>query len=117
MTYIVEPKVFYWVQVLDSIKTVAVVCAVLGIMASACLWASYWVEYKEDDEKWLRGPRYGALAVSILGVAVAIFAPSRDTMIAMLVAKTATVENLGFTIDTLKEAVDYIVEAVARIKG
>jgi hypothetical protein len=37
-------------------------------------------------------------------------------MYAMLIAKMATVENVSITVDGIKSAVDYIVEAAKAIK-
>lgn len=115
MTYIVDPSVLYWIGVLNIISSVAVACAIFGLIIAVIVWVVYWESGEESD--YLRGPRVASVIMLAVGLLAAIFTPSKETMIAMLVAKTATVENVGFTIDTLKEAVDYIVEAIARIKG
>lgn len=42
----------------------------------------------------------------------AIFIPSKETSIEMLVAKTATFDNVDWTVQQVKEVVDYIVRAI-----
>ncbi len=51
--------------------------------------------------------------IGLLGV---VFIPDKQTMIEMLVAKTATVENAEWTVDAVKQAVDYIVSAIQTLK-
>ena len=59
--------------------------------------------------KWL-------LVATIVFGLIVIFAPSKQTMIEMLVAKYATVDNAEWTADALKSLVDYIVQAAQAIK-
>ena len=54
-----------------------------------------------------------AAVVSIIGV---VFIPSKETMIEMLIAKMATEQNVQFSVDTIKNLIDYIVEASKAIK-
>ena len=117
MTYLIEPSVFYWMQVLDAVKTIAIVFAIISFIIATIVWGTYAAEGEDEEKGWLRAPRIASVVAFCLFVLVAAFVPSKETMIAMLVAKTATVENIGWTADTLKEAVDYIVEAIAKIKG
>lgn len=48
---------------------------------------------------------------------LAVFMPSKETVIAMEIAKLATAENIMWTVDQLKNIVDYITESIARIAG
>lgn len=117
MTYIIEPSVFYWMNVIDGAKTVSVICAVFGMIAAVIVWGSYFADGGEFEEGWLKGPRIATLVAVVVGTLAAVFLPSKEALVAMLVAKTATVENVGWTVDALKEAVDYIVEAISKIRG
>ena len=117
MTYLIDPKVFYWINVLDTLGSVMAVCAILGGIASIIVWITYWTYCEDEDKDFLKGLRITVLVVTVVGIVASVFIPNRETLIAMLVAKTATVENIGWSVDTLKEAVDYIVEAIAKIKG
>jgi hypothetical protein len=42
--------------------------------------------------------------------------PSDDTLIEMMIAKQATYDNAQWTLETLKSAVDYIVNAIKSVK-
>lgn len=117
MTYLIEPSVFYWMQVLDAAKSLSVVMAIISFIVATIAWGAYITDGDEDDKTWLRTPRVASVVVFILSVLAATFIPSKETLITMLVAKAATVENVGWTVDALKEVVDYIVEAIAKIKG
>ncbi len=117
MTYLIEPSVFYWMQVLDAVKSIAIVFAIISFIIATIAWGTYACEGEDEGKGWLRAPRIASVVAFCLFVLVAAFVPNKETMIAMLVAKTTTVENIGWTADTLKEAVDYIVEAIAKIKG
>ena len=52
--------------------------------------------------------------ISVLG---AVFIPTEETMLKILIAKYATHENLSITVDGIKSAVDYIINAIKEIKG
>ena len=54
---------------------------------------------------------------SLIICAIAIFLPSKETLISMMIAKYATKENLGMTVEGIKSAVDYIMDAIKEIKG
>jgi len=45
-----------------------------------------------------------------------IFIPSRNTMLEMQIARYATYENAEWTVETIKSAVDYIVQAIGSLK-
>lgn len=117
MTYLINPSVFYWVSVLSTLKDVMVACIIFGCIVATISWVSYCMYKDLEEEGYLRGPRIISVIIIIIGIFGAVFIPSKETMITILVAKAATVENIGWTFDTLKEAVDYIVKAIAEIKG
>lgn len=135
MEYIVNPKIFYWLNILDNFKiTIEILIAALGIaiisdvvimVFSYCEGRDYKDCKDEDgnptDSDWrnflftLKILKCLATILVVL-VLLAIFIPSKEVMIEMLIAKFSTVENANFAIETLKEAVDYIVEAIGSLK-
>lgn len=117
MTYLIDPKVFYWINVLSSLNGFMVGCIIVGIIVTTISWVTYWMYCDDEGEDYLKSVRILSLVILVVGVVGAVFIPNKETLITMLVAKTVTVENVGWTVDTLKEAVDYIVEAIAKIKG
>ena len=118
MNYIINPAVFYWMSVIDSILFLAVGSAVLSGVAAVILFCiKTFDDYlDEDDEKKISKYIKPLSIVCIVSLIVTIFAPSKNTMIQMLVAKCATYDNANWTLETIKSAVDYIVEAIKSLK-
>lgn len=135
MDYIINPKIFYWMNVLDNFKiTIGILIAALSIAIISdviVIVVNYFEgrDYKDckdedgnpTDSDW----RNFLLALKILKciapifvvlVLLVIFIPSKEAMIEMLIAKFATVENVNGSIDALKSVVDYIVEAIGSLK-
>lgn len=82
----------------------------------------YFDELKKQIEAAKRWKKLAIISFCIVGVCILVrmFVPSRDTMIEIMIAKTATVENVtngvNFTVDTFKEIVDYVVNAINSLK-
>ena len=57
-----------------------------------------------------------SIGVCVVGGLFLIFVPSKETLIEMMVAKQATYENATWTVDALKSAVDYVVQAIQSLK-
>lgn len=125
--YIIDPSVFYWVNVFGSLQIVfAIFGAILTISGIGFLigWFMYHNEkfdYDTESEYYIRAKRYEKLCkqwvmvLLIIGiplVLVSIFIPSKQTGIEMMVAKTATFENVDWTVAQVKEIIDYIVSAL-----
>lgn len=127
MDYIINPMWFYWVQIFSGIGVLAAVLTIIlsitfiiGVIDWMICKVSY-RDYPSISEK--EKHRYLALeklfkpfviALSICAV-VCIVSPSKETMISMMVAKYATHTNAQLTVDAIKSAVDYIVQAIKSI--
>lgn len=134
MNYIIDPSVFYWINVLGILQTVLAIlggCSLAGgIIALIYGWygkanaydRKYSCVYKEynyviDDRemqealKWIKIGKILSV-VSVIFIIASIFVPGKATSIEMLVAKTATFENVGMSIESIKELIDYIVMAI-----
>ena len=139
--YIIDPAVFYWINVLSIIQTV---CAVIGGFALTAFIAlfitflckRYWLSEPEkpdkdsryDVERYQREMRIYendlkdlrmtkkymviALVAGGLMILVSIFIPSKQTSVEMLIARTATFDNVNWTAQQVKEIIDYIVSAL-----
>lgn len=123
--YIIDPQVFYWMNIFGIMQTVFAVFG--GIFAAAFIgltvgyvYNSWEVKqgyesnllYKKECKKW-------AIITGIIGVVLitaAVFIPGKTTSIEMLVAKTATFDNVNWTVQQVKEVVDYIVYALKSVK-
>lgn len=71
-------------------------------------------EYEEEKE-YIAAIRKWLAVTAVTGAvlcAISIFIPSKQTSVEMLVARTATFDNVNWTIDQVKEIVDYIIKAL-----
>ena len=125
--YIIDPSVFYWVNVFGSLQIVfAIFGTILTLSGIGFLigWFMYHNEksyYDTESEYYIRAKRNEkwckrwAMALLIIGIPlilVSIFIPSKQTGIEMMVAKTVTFENVDWTVAQVKEIIDYIVSAL-----
>lgn len=116
--YIINPSWFYWLNMIDTLHGVslglaiaaAIIVFILGLLV---ITDSLW---DEDSTKrccrWLKGL---AIFTGIM-ILLFVFLPSKNTLIETQIARLATPENAAWTVDKLKEAVDYIVEAIKAVK-
>lgn len=125
MNYVIEPTVFYWINVFSILQTVLAIFGATFTIASICLLIGYicnkseyeYGKYSENKrymqtcKKWLTitGP------IGIVLVLASIFIPGRTTSIEMLIARTATFDNVNWSVQQIKEIVDYIVNAMKTI--
>lgn len=109
--YIINPIWFYFLDVCEGLKIVVFILAGCLAVTAIIGFGMYACDEFYDDEKALKNLKKMIIATIILLV-VAIIIPSKQTLITMMVAKFATYENAGWTVDAIKGAVDYIVEAI-----
>lgn len=129
MDYIVNPMWFYWLGLCDGLKTFCyIIASVLGLtVLSVQVW--YIVTKINDggDEKpsgWNNISERKAAKpflvagwiITIIFSIAAIFIPSKETLIAMMIGRVATVQNIQAGIEAVKSAADYVVEAIASLK-
>lgn len=126
--YIINPSWFYWLNVIDTIGTFFGVIVVFSIGGTIASTIGYLIchgsiaDYPDysDGEKAILPVWKRILKISIITAAVAgvflVFIPSKNTLIEMQIARYATYENAEWTVETIKAAVDYIVEAINSLK-
>lgn len=112
MNYIINPSVFYWISVVDGLKEVACGCFVLGIAALIVCTILFSIATDESEKTVLKIGFYVSIPLTIAGLLGVIFIPDKQTLIEMLIAKNVTVENAEWSLDALKQAVDYIAQAM-----
>lgn len=127
MNYIIDPKWVYWIGVCENAGFFVYVIGAILAIVSIGAWVAYafWrvedyccgdddeIKFNKNFIKW----NVIATISSILFFAIGSFIPSQDTLVMMKVAEIATYENVGLTVDKLKEITDYIIEAIKSIKG
>ena len=145
MNYIIDPSVFYWINTLSNISTACIIIGVLCLIAAvsftiAFVYSSYELdkpqEPEDKEDKWEMNYYYRRLkdyneekrkvniirnimiityCIGSLFFAASIFIPSKNTSVEMLVAKTATFENVNWSVTQIKEVVDYIINAIKTV--
>ena len=128
MNYIINPSWFYWLGVVKSMRGFMLVAFIVSIIIIGVALIIIPVNVKLiqdypsicDDER--KAVRFFTKALKVaIGVCIVlglclVFVPSKDTLIEMMIAKQATYENATWTVDTLKSAVDYVVQAIQSLK-
>lgn len=128
MNYIINPSWFYWLGVVDSMRGFMIAAFIVAIIIIGVSLIVIPVNVKliqnypsiSDDER--KAVRFFTKALKVaIGVCIVaglflVFVPSKETLIEMMVAKQATYENATETVDALKSAVDYVVQAIQSLK-
>ena len=128
MNYIINPSWFYWLGVVESMRgfmVAAFLVSIVVVVASAIIipmnisMIREFPDMSDDERKTVQfftkalKIAIGALVISGL---VLVFVPSKETLIEMMIAKQATYENATWTLDALKSAVDYVIQAIQSLK-
>ena len=127
MDYIVSPSFVYFLSILNNLSVfVSVFAIILGVavfIISVVAFA-FWhegMDYGEDDpdyKQFLVLKKFLKILIPCLVVTIliSVFRPDKNTLIEMKVASILTKENVNLTVETIKETVDYVVEAISKIK-
>lgn len=128
MNYIINPSWFYWLGVVNSMRgfmlaAFIVAIIIVGVALIVIPWNTYIIRefprVSDDERKTLQFFTKAlkvAIGVCILAALFLVFVPSKDTLIEMMIAKQTTYENATWTVDALKSAVDYVVQAIQSLK-
>ena len=128
MNYIINPSWFYWLGVVNSMRSFMIAAFVIAIIVIGVALIIIPVEVKmiQDFPTMCADERKAvifftkvlkiAIGVCIVAGLFLVFVPSKETLIEMMIAKQATYENATWTVDALKSAVDYVVQAIQSLK-
>ena len=115
MNYIINPMWFYWINVADTLRLVVSIAFFISVAAAlvAAIIAVVNSDWKEDGEYQLSVKVFKRMIILfVILCVVLVFLPSKNTLIEMQIARYATQENAELTIDVIKSAVDYIIQAI-----
>lgn len=128
MNYIINPSWFYWLGVVESMRGFMLAAFIVSIVVIGAALIIIPVDVKMiqdypnmcDFEKktvrfFTKALKVAIGVLVITGLAL-VFVPSKETLIEMMIAKQATYENATWTVDALKSAVDYVVQAIQSLK-
>lgn len=107
---IISPWFFYAIQVCDGIAFVFCMLGFLSLSAavvvSICILVDIAYDNWDIEEKALNFVKKLVIA-GVISIIIAVFIPSKETLIEMQIAKLATKENIDsavtYVIDTVKE--------------
>lgn len=128
MNYIINPSWFYWLGVVHSMRGFMLTAFIVSIIVIGVSLIIIPVNVKlirdypsiSDDERkvvrFFTKALKVAIGVCVIGGLFLIFVPSKDTLIEMMIAKQATYENATWTVDALKSAIDYVIQAIQSLK-
>lgn len=103
--YIINPWIFYLISLADSFKWASGIVAIIAIILS-------FLAYEE-------GVKLAKIlfAVACVSCVICLLIPSQNVCYKMLVASQLTTENINNAKETIKNIVDYIIEASKNIGG
>ena len=113
--YIINPSWFYWANVAGELKTLCFIAIFASIIAIILLvlWA---VDCFKNEKRIIKKALIISVSILVVSIIGAVFIPSKETLVSMMVAKWATRENIQAGIETIKDIVDYIIEGIKSIK-
>ena len=126
MNYIIDPSVFYWINVLSGLRVLfgviggILIAGGLGFIIGYIYNKYQELYYNECDryKQYLKICVKGALTCTIIGtimLIVCVLLPNKETSIQMLVSKTATFENVDWSVEQIKEIINYIVMSLKTV--
>jgi len=113
--YIINPSIFYWINVLDTVRGIILVCSITSVAALIVVAIAYFICIDAEDyteAKIFKKILPIAAIIAVISCMIVIFIPDKRTSMEMLIARTATYENAQLTVQGIKEVVDYIVQAI-----
>lgn len=128
MDYIINPSWFYWLGVVEAMRgfmlavfivsIVGIGAALIIIPVDVKLIQDYpnTCDFEKKTVQFFTKALKFAIGVCIVTVLFLVFVPSKETLIEMMIAKQATYENAAWTVDAVKSAVDYIIQAIQSLK-
>ena len=128
MNYIINPSWFYWLGVVESMRYFMIAAFIISIAAIIVAIIIVPVDIRmirdfpdmSDDERksvqFFTKVLKAAIWALVISGLILLFVPSKETIIGMMIAKQATYENATWTLDALKSAVDYVIQAIQSMK-
>lgn len=128
MNYIINPSWFYWLGVVESMRYFMIAAFIISIAAIIVAIIIVPVDMRmirdfpdmSDDERksvqFFTKVLKAAIWALVISGLILLFVPSKETLIEMMIAKQATYENATWTLDALKSAVDYVIQAIQSLK-
>lgn len=111
---IVNPWLFYLMNVCSSAKVVTVLLMIVSAAGALFLGVTLMVakldEVDEDIVTVVKRPLTLSCWIFAISTLAVMFIPSKDTLLMMQAARLATTDNVELVFESLKSAMDYAVQ-------
>ena len=120
MQPIINPWLFYLIDVLDSMKIVIWILLIIAVIGGAVLIGKYCynLEYDEPEEphmlamyKWVKR----CIIITTISIIFILFIPAKKTSYTMLIMDNITPNNITAAGEPITDTVDYIVDKVDQL--
>ena len=109
--YIINPALFYWVEVASCINLVAAIALTISLIAGSVIIFVTHDCYDEEDDEFKKGMKLGKkfLCVAAVCTLIIIFVPNKETLLKMQLARLATGDNVEMVLQRITEAAKEII--------
>lgn len=116
MTYIINPIWFYFLDVVGELNIFSAAACVVCLLLIIGSVVGYAICFDCDLSTAIVKKLFKTCLIALpITLVISVLIPSKETLITMMVAKFATYENAAWTLDTVKAAVDYIINAIGSL--
>lgn len=110
MTPIINPWLFYLIDVIFSFRVLSILITMLIFLSFAIDIIKYDMD-ELDEVKVIKTLKKKVIVIALL-ITFAIFLPSKKTCYHMIIASQVTDDNIQSAEDVIKDSVDYIFEKI-----
>jgi ABC-type maltose transport system permease subunit len=103
--------------VIAAAITAAIIIAIITMVDVLLIYVDA-MDYDEAREEFRKRKRFfmTMIIIDVFLIIVAVFVPSKNTIIEMIVAKSVTPDAITNGVQSVKEIVDYIIHKIADLK-
>lgn len=106
---IISPWIFYWINVLNSIKHVSILLLLLLILPNLFIIDNY---TSHMSDKSAKRSLIVIVIADVMLLSLAIFIPDTETLHKMLVASYITPENINTGVQITKDGIQFIMQTI-----
>ena len=117
MNSIISPWVFYWIGVLDTLKGVALIIAVITVIGVIVmgLWMGLDISFNNGVDRDMAKLWIKLAIVSFVASMICAVLPSESTCYKMLAANMFTEKNVTAATEYVTDVIDYAVDKVKEL--
>lgn len=122
MNPIISPLTVYLINLMDPLQAVFIGACMVFLVLAVLHGIDYLDNKDSSTEKYQKqaqkalGRTRRMAVICVLCMLLAVFVPSKNTIIEMIVAQNITIDNINAGEEKVKEAIDYLVEKVKEVK-